>query len=114
MKAKLGPCAAITATAHKIALLFYTMVLHQAEYDETFWATRDAERQKRLETNSSGKPNISATNWSPLAISPPHNEPIHRHVRLSSLEGFRVRFFVCVGHCCRTQSLQLANGVHLV
>lgn len=50
MKAKLGPSAAITATAHKIAVIFYTMVLNQVEYDETIWAARDAERQKRLET----------------------------------------------------------------
>jgi hypothetical protein len=26
------------------------MVLNQVEYDETIWAARDAERQKRLET----------------------------------------------------------------
>jgi transposase len=51
MKAKLGPSAAITATAHKIAVIFYTMVLNQVEYDETIWAARDAERQKRRETN---------------------------------------------------------------
>ena len=50
MKAKLGPPpAAITATAHKIALIFYTMVWKQLEYDETAWAARDAERQKRVE-----------------------------------------------------------------
>ena len=49
MKAKLGPAAATTATAHKIAIVFYTMVKNQAEYDETIWATRDAERNKRLE-----------------------------------------------------------------
>jgi transposase len=49
MKAKLGPAAATTATAHKIAIIFYTMVKNQVEYDETIWATRDTERQKRLE-----------------------------------------------------------------
>jgi len=49
MKAKLGPAAATTATAHKIAVIFYTMVKKQVEYDETIWATRDTERQKRLE-----------------------------------------------------------------
>lgn len=49
MKAKLGPAAATTATAHKIAIIFYTMVKHQVEYDETIWATRDAQRQKRSE-----------------------------------------------------------------
>jgi transposase len=49
MKAKLGPKAATTATAHKIALIFYTMVKKQVEYDETIWTTRDAQREKRLE-----------------------------------------------------------------
>jgi transposase len=49
MKAKLGPSGAITATAHKIAVVFYTMVKNQLEYDETIWATKDAEREKRLE-----------------------------------------------------------------
>ena len=51
MKAKLGPAAATTATAHKIAIIFYTLVRRQLEYDETIWATRNAERQKRLEQN---------------------------------------------------------------
>jgi transposase len=50
MKAKLGPRAATTATAHKIALIFYTMVKNQVEYNESIWATRDAHREKRLET----------------------------------------------------------------
>jgi hypothetical protein len=37
------------ATAHKIALIFYTMVKNQVEYDETIWATRDNQRENRLE-----------------------------------------------------------------
>lgn len=49
MKAKLGPAAAITATAHKIALIFYTMVRNRVQYDESIWAKRDAEREKRFE-----------------------------------------------------------------
>ena len=49
MKAKLGPEAATTATAHKIAVIFYTMVKNQVEYDESIWATRDAHREKRFE-----------------------------------------------------------------
>jgi len=48
MKAKLGPEAATMATAHKIALISYTMVKKQAEYDETLWDARDAQREKRL------------------------------------------------------------------
>ena len=50
MKAKLGPKAATMATAHKIAVIFYPMVKNQVEYDETLWAARDAQREKRLET----------------------------------------------------------------
>jgi len=49
MKAKLGPSAAITATAHKIAIIFYTMVRNQVEYDGTIWAARDATRVQRLQ-----------------------------------------------------------------
>ncbi|MGA8621267.1 MAG: IS110 family transposase [Candidatus Sulfotelmatobacter sp.] len=49
MKAKLGPKAATMATAHKIAVIFYTMVKNQVEYDETIWEARDAQRAKRLE-----------------------------------------------------------------
>jgi hypothetical protein len=49
MKAKLGPKGATMATAHKIALIFYTMVKNQVEYDESLWATRDAQREKRVE-----------------------------------------------------------------
>ena len=49
MKSKLGPAAATTATAHKIAVIFYTMVKKQVEYDGSIWAKRDAERAKRFE-----------------------------------------------------------------
>jgi len=49
MKAKMGPAAATTATAHKIAIIFYTLVKKQAEYDASLWAQRDATREKRLE-----------------------------------------------------------------
>jgi transposase len=49
MKAKLGPAAATTATAHKIAIIFYTMVKKQVEYDASLWAQRDAMREKRFE-----------------------------------------------------------------
>jgi transposase len=49
MKAKLGPAAAITATAHKIAVIFYTMVRNQVEYDDSIWAKQDADREKRFE-----------------------------------------------------------------
>ena len=51
LRARLGPRAAITATAHKIAIIFYTLVRQQVEYDESIWARRDAERQRRHEAN---------------------------------------------------------------
>jgi hypothetical protein len=49
MKTKLGPRGAVLATARKIAIIFYTMVKNQVEYDETMWAKQEAEQQKRLE-----------------------------------------------------------------
>ena len=49
MKAKLGPQAAYTATAHKVAVIFYTMVRDQVEYDETIWQKRDEMRNQRTE-----------------------------------------------------------------
>ena len=49
MKSKMDAPAAITATAHKIAIIFYTMVRKQVEYDGTLWAQRDLDREKRFE-----------------------------------------------------------------
>lgn len=49
MKAKLGNEAGVTATAHKIARIFYTVVKNQVEYDETTWKLQDDQRQRRFE-----------------------------------------------------------------
>jgi hypothetical protein len=49
MKSKIGPAAAQTATAHKIAVIFYTMVKKQVEYDASIWARKDAQREQRFE-----------------------------------------------------------------
>jgi transposase len=49
MKSKMDSPAAITATAHKIAIIFYTMVKKQVEYDASLWAQRDAQREIRFE-----------------------------------------------------------------
>jgi transposase len=49
MKAKLGPKAATTATAHKLAVIFYTLVTRQIEYDESICAVHDEENRKRME-----------------------------------------------------------------
>lgn len=48
-KAKLGPAAALTATARKIAVIVYTMIKNQVEYDESTWARLDTQRQQRIE-----------------------------------------------------------------
>jgi len=49
MKSKLGPAGATTATAHKIAIIFYTMIKNHVEYDVTRWAEEDAQREKRFQ-----------------------------------------------------------------
>jgi transposase len=49
MKAKIGPRGAITATARKIAIIFYTMVQNQVEYDHTRWNEQQVRRQKYIE-----------------------------------------------------------------
>jgi transposase len=51
MKAKLGPQGAHTATAHKIAVIFYTIVKNQVEYDQTIWESRDAQRRQKQTDN---------------------------------------------------------------
>ena len=38
------------ATARKIAVIFYTMVKNQIEYDHSIWAEQEADRQRRQET----------------------------------------------------------------
>lgn len=48
-KAKLGPAAALTATARKVAVIVYTMIKNQVEYDESKWARLDTQRQQRIE-----------------------------------------------------------------
>ena len=47
MKARLGAPGAITATAHKIARIFYAIVSQQMQYDETIWQQQDAQRERR-------------------------------------------------------------------
>ena len=49
MKAKLGPLGATMATARKIAVIFYTMVKNQIEYDHSIWAEQETQRQRQHE-----------------------------------------------------------------
>ena len=44
----MGAAAATTATAHKIAIVFYTMVKKQVEYDASLRAQRDGFRSRLL------------------------------------------------------------------
>jgi hypothetical protein len=62
-KSKLGPAGATTATAHKLAIIFYTMVKKQVEYDGSLWAARDAPSVRNASNrNSDGRRSNSATN----------------------------------------------------
>ena len=70
MKTRLGPSAATTATAHKIAVIFYTMVKNQVEYDETIWATRDLKRQQRIEARLKRQANQLGYQLVPLEEKP--------------------------------------------
>ena len=56
MKAKFGPKPAAMAAAHKIAVIFYTMVIKQVEYDDTIWDAPDAQSENSLKANSNAKP----------------------------------------------------------
>jgi len=47
MKAKIGPQGAHTATAQKIAVIFYALVKKQVAYDQRIWEKRDEQRRKR-------------------------------------------------------------------
>ncbi len=71
MKAKLSPQAATMATAHKIAVIFYTMIKNQVEYDKTIWDARDARWRKNCKLNLNGKPN----NWATSSF--PWNSKLH-------------------------------------
>jgi hypothetical protein len=48
MKSKIGPAGAQTATAHKIAIVFYPMVKNQVEYDASIWAEREKQFGAKL------------------------------------------------------------------
>jgi hypothetical protein len=68
MKAKLGPAGATIATARKIAVIFYTMVTRQVEYDESLWAQQDAAHQKRSEAKLKRQAQKLGYQLVPLAV----------------------------------------------
>ena len=49
MKSRMGPAAATTATAHKIAIIFYTVLKNQVEYAKRYdqSATPNAIKESR-------------------------------------------------------------------
>ncbi len=76
MKAKLGPRAATTATAHKIAVIFYTMVKTRSNMTNPSGLPETPTERSGWKSSSSGKPNSWATNSFP---SNPrlHSELVH-------------------------------------
>jgi len=64
MKSKLCPPAAITATAHKIAIIFYTLVTKQVEYDESLGRNAMLPVRNALNKNCAAKPNNADSLWS--------------------------------------------------
>jgi hypothetical protein len=86
MKAKLGPAAATTATAHKIAIIFYTMVKSRVEYDASLWAQRDTLREKRIEARLHKQAAQRGYKLVPMAKSQPPNSLIANVPPGSSLE----------------------------
>lgn len=53
------------ATARRIALIFYTMVKNQVEYDPGIWAKQDADPEKRLGAKLKRQAKNSACNSYP-------------------------------------------------
>src|SRR5262245_52027270 len=69
MKVKLGPKAAAMATAHKIAVVSYTMVKNQVEYDETIW---DAPRRPERKEHPSQTTRLGSQNENGMVATPDH------------------------------------------
>jgi transposase len=70
LKAKLGPAGAITATARKIATVFYTLVSRQAEFDEALWQATDAQRQQRQQSKLTSQARRLGYQLIPIANAP--------------------------------------------
>lgn len=69
LKAKHGPASAITATARKIAILFYTLVTRQTEFDPNAWQISDLQRQRRLQARLERQANRLGFQLVPLTNS---------------------------------------------
>lgn len=86
MKGKLGPAPATTATAHKIAVIFYTMVNKQVEYDASIWAQRDALREQRLEARLKKQAAMRGYKLVKIDETTTAYYLNHRHLQIGSLE----------------------------
>ena len=51
MKARKGPAAAVTATAHKLARIYYSLVKHGREYEELGARAYEERERERVVTN---------------------------------------------------------------
>src|SRR5215471_12443284 len=69
MKVKLGPKPAAMATAHKIAVVSYTMVKNQVEYDEIIW---DAPRRPERKERPSQTTRLGSQNENGMVATPDH------------------------------------------
>jgi transposase len=69
MKAKLGPKAATTATAHKLAVIFYTLITKQIEYDESVWAAHEQENRKRMQNKLKRQASLLGFQLVPVSVS---------------------------------------------
>ena len=90
MKSKLGPKGATTATAQKIAIIFYTMVKNQVEYDGTLWAQRNTQREERFTEKLQRQAQRLDTNWFPSKKSQPPSQ-LNRKNRPCSSSRERTR-----------------------
>lgn len=68
MKARLGPPKAITATAHKIARLFYTMIRYGIDYRDTGATYYEEQYQKRIIKNMQYKALQMGFSLVPVAV----------------------------------------------
>jgi transposase len=69
LKGKLDPAGAITATARKIATLFYTLVTRQVEFDHTLRHATDTERQQRIQARLTRQARRLGYQLVPLQVS---------------------------------------------
>ena len=63
MRAKAGAPKAITATAHKLALIIYHLIKNQKSFDESIFVKEQEAHKKRMEQNLKNRQNDLVINW---------------------------------------------------